>query len=175
MLKEIKSALDSLNLEEKIVIFESKIPKIFSSGHDLKEIKENFDFKESNISDTISLCSNLMKEMQTSNKLFIAYVDGLATAAGLQLVASCDYVIATEFSKFAIPGSSIGLYAATPAIPLLNILPPKIVFDILIAGKTFSALEMYKFGLVNKISKKEDKLNDLLNICQNTLNSDFNF
>jgi enoyl-CoA hydratase/carnithine racemase len=128
LLKEMKSIVNKIDRETKVVILESLCENVFSSGHDLSEL---FHSTPNELHSIMNICSDLMLIINKSEKLFIAEIDGLATAAGLQLASSCDFIIASSRSKFSIPGANIGLYAATPAIKLINFLPSKVAFEML--------------------------------------------
>lgn len=156
MLEELNSCFKALQTEDcKVIVLESKCENIFSSGHNLKEINDNPD----KVGDIIQICSDLMLNIMKSEKVVIAEVDGLVTAAGFQLAASCDLIVASDRSKFAIPGSNIGLYASTPAIPLILNLPNKIAFDILIGGRVYSASDMLNYGIINRVVKNQNNSN----------------
>lgn len=183
LLKELENVVnEEINKSDlKIIIMESLCENVWSSGHDLEEIYNNLENKEI-IKGIVEQCSRTMMSIHKSNKIFIAEIsDQLVTAAGLQLAASCDLIMSSTNCKFSIPGSKIGLYAATFAIPLIYNLPKKVLFDMLITSKTFSTEEMLKFGLLNKIvhsEKNENKIlikekirNETLNICHLILNN----
>jgi enoyl-CoA hydratase/carnithine racemase len=152
MLKELTQGVKSLNEDNqiKVVLIQSLCPGVFSSGHDLKELHENRNNYDK-IKQIIFDCSDLMMKINLSNKIYIAEVNGLATAAGLQLASSCDFTICSRESKFSIPGMNIGLYAATPAINLIKNLPRKIAFEMMLRGRVLNAEETYKYGLAYKI------------------------
>jgi enoyl-CoA hydratase/carnithine racemase len=138
--------------ENKICIIESLCSNIFSSGHDLQELNKFQSNNQSGIFQIIDKCSLLMKSIEKSEKIFIAEVDGLATAAGLQLAFSCHQIVATENSKFSIPGMNIGLYAATPAISVLKNLPTKLAFEMLFSSKVYKCSDMYSLGVINTLT-----------------------
>jgi len=138
--------------EQRIIIIESICPKVFSSGHDLEEFYKNYKISEEENNKIIEMCNKTMLSIHNSNKVIISEISSqLVTAAGLQLASTCDLVVASSDSLFSIPGSKIGLYAATPAIPLIHSLPHKILFEMLLTAKSFTAKEMFQFGLVNEL------------------------
>lgn len=154
LLKELKIFVTSLDLQAcRVVILDSKCDNVFSSGHDLREL----DSCPEQVPEIIKTCSEIMLSIIKSQTVFIAEVDGLATAAGFQLASSCDLIVASDRSTFAIPGSNIGLYAATPAIPLILSLPNKVAFDLVVSGSVYSARDMLKYGIVNKVVNLEDE------------------
>ncbi|MDB9992357.1 enoyl-CoA hydratase-related protein, partial [Amylibacter sp.] len=104
----------------RVIILSSKGPA-FSAGHDLKELtaaRSNEDNGQEFFSHIMNLCSGLMQDITNCNKPVIAEVDGVATAAGCQLVASCDLAIADNNAKFSTPGVNIGLFCSTPMVAL---------------------------------------------------------
>ncbi|XP_014298058.1 enoyl-CoA hydratase domain-containing protein 3, mitochondrial [Microplitis demolitor] len=123
--------------------------KIFSAGHNLKELttakgnKHHYEVFET--------ASNLMKSIANSPVPVIAAVDGLAAAAGCQLISSCDIVICTERSTFSTPGANFGIFCSTPGIPLVRNVPKKIASHMLYTGLPLSAQEAYNAGLVSKV------------------------
>lgn len=160
MLEEVLHLINSIKNERiKAIILESLCPKVFSSGHDLEEFYKNFKISEEENNKVIDLCNKTMLSIHNSDKIFISEISSqLVTAAGLQLASTCDLMVASSDSLFSIPGSRIGLYAATPAIPLIHSLPKKVLFEMLFTAKSFTAEEMFKFGLVNELV--EINLND---------------
>jgi enoyl-CoA hydratase/carnithine racemase len=105
----------------------------FSSGHDLKEVMADEMGKEE-YAKLFKLCSDAMMKISRSSKPVIAKVDGIATAAGCQLVASCDLAYSTEKSFFATPGVNIGLFCSTPAVALSRVLSRKHAMEMLLIG-----------------------------------------
>lgn len=173
MLLELKNVIDENEKDDKskICIIQSLCDNVFSSGHDLSEINYYQKYQPQRLKQIFDECSNVMMSIENSRKIFISEVDGLATAAGLQLATSCHLVISSEHSNFSIPGMHIGLYAATPAVNLLRSLPEKIAFHMLIGSKVFSASEMYKYGLISFLTKerKEKIRNITLQACDEIL------
>ena len=122
MMFNIQSALDEAASDKKIrVIIISADGPTFSAGHDLKELKtgrKNSDKGRAYFKEVMSKCSKLMQSIVKNPKPVIAEVGGVATAAGCQLVASCDLAYAGESAKFATPGVNIGLFCSTPMVAL---------------------------------------------------------
>jgi len=115
---EIKSASSDKSI--KVIVLAAK-GNVFCSGHDLKEIiaaRENKDSGEEFYQDLFDSCSALMQLIVNTPQPIIAEVDGVATAAGCQLVASCDLAIASNESRFATPGVNLGLFCSTPMVAL---------------------------------------------------------
>jgi len=122
MLKQLHSAISdaSKNKEIRVIIIAANGPA-FSAGHDLKELSAERAAEDKGrdyFTQIMTMCSNLMQVIVSCPKPVIAEVDGVATAAGCQLVASCDLAIATEDSKFSTPGVHIGLFCSTPMVAL---------------------------------------------------------
>ena len=119
MMGEIQNQLSSIDRDDsiRVVVIKSESDKIFSSGHNLKEVKGFLDKNdtESQI-ELFSTCSSMMKQVQALSKPVIAQVRGIATAAGAQLVASCDLAYGSLDSKYATPGVNIGLFCHTQQV-----------------------------------------------------------
>ena len=129
----------------------------FSSGHDLKELAGDHD--ESYYQHIFLTCSNLMQLLTQIPQPVIAMVHGAATAAGCQLVASCDLAVASEDAVFSTPGVKIGLFCSTPMVPLVRLIGSRRALDMLLTGRFISAHEAKEFGLINSVVSK-DKLKD---------------
>ncbi|XP_061845409.1 enoyl-CoA hydratase domain-containing protein 3, mitochondrial isoform X3 [Colius striatus] len=130
---------------------------VFCSGHDLKELSSEDDVKHHSL--VFEICAEVMTLIQKLPVPVIAKVNGLATAAGCQLVASCDIAVASEKSQFATPGVNIGLFCSTPAVALGRSLPRKVALEMLFTGEPLSAQEALMHGLVSKVVP-EDKLDE---------------
>src|SRR5690606_35912461 len=105
--------------------------------------------------ETMQRCSALMQSIVRHPKPVIAEVDGLATAAGLQLVASCDLAIASDQSAFCTPGVNIGLFCSTPMVALSRNASRKQAMEMLLTGETIDAATARDFGLVNRMVPRE--------------------
>ncbi|MBU1564736.1 MAG: enoyl-CoA hydratase [Proteobacteria bacterium] len=123
--------------------------KGFCAGHDLKEMSSNSDrtFYEK----TFRTCSTLMLAITHLPKPVIAKVHGIATAAGCQLVASCDLAVAEENARFSTPGVNIGLFCSTPMVALSRNVARKHAMEMLLCGDMISAQRAYEIGLVNRV------------------------
>ena len=154
----------------KVVIFQSDVDNVFSSGHDLREIqklqmqqheeeengnqscgeKQNMAAR-GRLEQLFKLCSNTMQSISMSDTPVIAKVDGIATAAGCQLVASCDLAYASDRSMFATPGVQLGLFCSTPAVALgRSVASPKHAMEMLLTGRGIRAAEAERIGLINR-------------------------
>jgi enoyl-CoA hydratase/carnithine racemase len=157
-LKKIIENADS-NDEVKVIILSSS-GKVFSAGHNLKEIKSHREDKDKGLhffTTLINSCSDLMLKIINNSKPVIAEVKGIATAAGCQLVASCDLAYASEDSKFATPGVNIGLFCSTPMVALSRVVNNKHSMEMLLSGDFINADKAKSIGLINNYFS-EDKL-----------------
>ena len=143
----------------RVIVLDHEGPA-FSSGHDLKELLSN-DAEQNEA--LFSECSNLMQSVVASPTPIIAKVNGVATAAGCQLVASCDLAYATANSKFATPGVNIGFFCSTPAVAVSRSVPAKKhVMEMLLTGKPISAKRAYEIGLINAVARDESELSEMV-------------
>jgi enoyl-CoA hydratase/carnithine racemase len=133
--------------EVKAVILRAAGP-VFSSGHDLRELA---DGSEAEYTALFALCTEVMEALRQLPQPVIAQVQGIATAAGCQLVATCDLVVAAEEATFATPGVKIGLFCTTPAVALARAVPSKKALEMLFTGTPISAHEAERVGLVNRV------------------------
>ncbi len=132
--------------------------KVFSAGHDLKEMtahRADPDKGTAFFQKTFSLCSELMLAITHCPKPVIAVVEGLATAAGCQLVATCDLAICTDTATFCTPGVNIGLFCSTPMVAVSRAAHRKQAMEMLLTGETIDAGTAKDFGLVNRIVPKQ--------------------
>lgn len=126
----------------------------YCSGHNLKEItahRTDRDRGRSYFAQLMERCSALMLKITGHPRPVIAEVQGIASAAGCQLVASCDLAIASDAAKFCTPGVDIGLFCSTPMVALSRNVAPKHAMEMLLTGDTVSAAEAWRFGLVNRV------------------------
>lgn len=122
--------------------------KVFSAGHDLSEMVGR---SEAEYRDLFSRCAKVMQQLRQLPQPVIARVQGLATAAGCQLVAACDLAVASETAAFATPGVKIGLFCTTPMVPLVRTIAPRAAMEMLLTGKPISAQRALELGLVNRV------------------------
>ncbi|MDB3858225.1 enoyl-CoA hydratase [Pelagibacteraceae bacterium] len=151
----IQSSLDdaSINKNVRVIIISAEGPS-FSAGHDLKELKvgrKNTDKGENYFIEIMTKCSKLMQSIVNNPKPVIAEVAGTATAAGCQLVASCDLAYAGKSARFATPGVNIGLFCSTPMVALSRNVPNKNSMEMLLTGELISSEKAEKIGLINKV------------------------
>lgn len=136
----------------RVVVIAGNGP-VFSSGHDLSEMVGK---SEREYRDLFGLCSQVMLGLRGLCRPVIARVHGLATAAGCQLVASCDMAVAAEEARFATPGVKIGLFCTTPMIPLSRVIPPRAALEMLLTALPISAHRALELGLVNRVVKSTE-------------------
>ena len=134
--------------------------KAFCAGHDLKEMqaaRQSPDGGKAYFADLFKRCSAMMLRLQSLPQPVIAQVHGIATAAGCQMVASCDLAVAAEGTRFGVNGVNIGLFCSTPMVALTRNIPRKFAFEMLTTGEFISAERAAELGLVNR-SVPEERL-----------------
>ena len=132
----------------KVVVIGGAGPA-FCAGHDLREMRAHSE--EASAAATFALCSRLMQRVVSLAKPVIARVQGVATAAGCQLVASCDLAVAADTARFATPGVNIGLFCSTPMVALSRAVPRKQAMEMLLTGEMVDAARAREIGLVNRV------------------------
>jgi enoyl-CoA hydratase/carnithine racemase len=137
----------------KVVVIAGAGPA-FCSGHDLRELRAQPD--RAAYEAVFALCSRLMQRIVTLPKPVIACVQGVATAAGCQLVASCDLAVAAESARFATPGVNIGLFCSTPMVALSRSVGRKAAMEMLLTGDLVDAARARELGLVNRVVPDAD-------------------
>ena len=128
--------------------------KAFSAGHDMKELtarRSDADRGRAYFAEIMTACSTMMQAVVHLQKPVVAAVQGIATAAGCQLVASCDLAVASEAASFATPGVDIGLFCSTPMVALSRNVPRKQAMEMLLTGEPISAATARDIGLVNRV------------------------
>lgn len=149
LMKGLLGALDDIHDDKAVraVVIAANGPG-FCAGHDLKELRANAN--EDFYGALFNLCSTLMLRIITLRQPVIARVHGIATAAGCQLVASCDLAIATDDARFATPGVNIGLFCSTPMVALSRNIGRKQAMEMLLTGEMIPATRAVDLGLINK-------------------------
>ncbi len=122
--------------------------RAFCAGHDLKQMRSHAGDK-AYYQDIAARCSRMMQTIKALPVPVIARVHGTATAAGCQLVASCDLAVAAQSARFAVSGINVGLFCSTPAVALTRNIPIKNAFDMLVTGKFISAAQAQQWSLIN--------------------------
>ncbi|MDA9655203.1 enoyl-CoA hydratase-related protein, partial [Pelagibacteraceae bacterium] len=127
----------------------------FCSGHDLKEVKQSSSSKYK-LLELFKTCSKMMLSIRSLPLPVIACVDGVAAAAGCQLVASCDLAIASKKSSFQTPGVNIGLFCSTPMVSISRKVQIKDIMYMLLTGDALNASKAKEIGLINEVVMKKD-------------------
>ncbi|MBL4749566.1 MAG: enoyl-CoA hydratase [Amylibacter sp.] len=143
--------------------------KAFCAGHNLKEMtaaREADDKGQAYFSDLFTRCGALMQRILTMPQPVIAQVHGIATAAGCQLVATCDMAVAAETTRFGVNGVNIGLFCSTPMVALSRNIPRKRAFEMLTTGRFISAAEAAEYGLINMSVPEETLDAETLKLAQ---------
>jgi enoyl-CoA hydratase/carnithine racemase len=149
LMKELLAELDrQASRPEVRVIVLKGAGRAFSAGHDLKELQGRTLDAEREVFRT---CSELMQKIQSLPQPVIAAVQGIATAAGCQLVATCDLAVATEDSRFATSGVRFGLFCSTPGVAIARNLSRKHALEMLLTGRFIDAATAERWGLVNRV------------------------
>ncbi|MDQ4135395.1 MAG: enoyl-CoA hydratase [Pseudomonadota bacterium] len=155
VLDALTRELDALAEDRSIqAVILSATGTVFSAGHDLKEMtahRSDPDRGRAYFADILSRCSAMMERIVRLPQPVIAAVEGVATAAGCQLVASCDLAVAGAQARFCTPGVHIGLFCSTPMVALSRNLAPKHAMEMLLLGDMVSAADAHRFGLVNRV------------------------
>jgi enoyl-CoA hydratase/carnithine racemase len=139
----------------------------FSSGHDLKEMtahRNDPDRGRAFFAETMAACSEMMLSIVRCPKPVIAGVNGIATAAGCQLVASCDLAVASVDARFATPGVNIGLFCSTPMVALSRNVSRKAAMEMLLLGEMVGAEDAKALGLVNRVAAADRVVNEAVEL-----------
>ncbi|MFW2587203.1 enoyl-CoA hydratase [Sagittula sp. SSi028] len=154
MLDALQSEIDALAADPAIrVVVLSGAGKAFCAGHDLKQMQAargQTDKGRAYYADLFARCSRVMLGLQKLPQPVIAEVHGIATAAGCQLVASCDMAVAADNTRFGVNGVNIGLFCSTPMVALTRNIPCKKAFEMLTTGHFLTAAEAADLGLINR-------------------------
>jgi enoyl-CoA hydratase/carnithine racemase len=155
LIKALDAALQEIHDDAKVrAVVIAATGKTFSAGHDMKELtarRSDKDRGRAYFADIMTACSTMMQAIVRLPKPVVAAVQGTATAAGCQLVASCDLAIASEAAAFATPGVDIGLFCSTPMVALSRNIPRKQAMEMLLTGEPISATTARDIGLVNRV------------------------
>jgi enoyl-CoA hydratase/carnithine racemase len=153
MIAALHKAFDDIAADDTIrVVTLAGSGKAFCAGHDLKEMQAKRQAEDGGAAafkDLFDRCAALMHRIQTLPQPVIAQVHGIATAAGCQLVATCDMAVAAEDTRFGVNGVNIGLFCSTPMVALTRAIPRKAAFEMLTTGRFISADEAQSLGLIN--------------------------
>src|SRR6478609_6034031 len=155
LIAELQAALKEIHDDKSVraVVIAANGPA-FSAGHDMKELtarRSDPDRGRAYFSLLMNACSAMMQAIVHLPKPVVASVQGIATAAGCQLVASCDLAIASEAASFATPGVDIGLFCSTPMVALSRNVPRKQAMEMLLTGEPIAATRAREIGLINRV------------------------
>jgi enoyl-CoA hydratase/carnithine racemase len=147
LMRELMGCLDGLGRDVRVVIL-AGAGKVFCSGHDLGEMtgRDVSAYRE-----IFDVCSQLMQKIQSIPQPVVARVQGMATAAGCQLVCSCDLAVASDQAAFATPGVRIGLFCTTPMVALTRAVGRKRALEMLLTGRPVDAVTAAEWGIVNRV------------------------
>ncbi|WP_087752737.1 enoyl-CoA hydratase [Paraburkholderia caledonica] len=149
LLDALQEALNGLAASQARVVVIAGAGRAFCAGHDLKEVRSapSLEYYQT----LFARCTKLMMTIQRLPQPVIARVHGIATAAGCQLVAMCDLAVASDTARFAVSGVNLGLFCATPSVPLSRNLSRKAALEMLLTGDFIDAAEAKRQGLVNRV------------------------
>ncbi|MEI6027404.1 MAG: enoyl-CoA hydratase [Betaproteobacteria bacterium] len=149
-LSALQAELDAVQSDETVrAVVIGAAGKAFCAGHDLKEMRA--EPSQAYYERLFAQCGRMMMAIQNLPMPVIARVQGIATAAGCQLVAMCDLAVAARDARFAVSGVNLGLFCSTPSVALSRNLPRKAAFEMLVTGAFISADEAREKGLVNRV------------------------
>lgn len=155
MLAALQDTLDRLadDTDTRVVVI-SGAGKAFCAGHDLRQMtamRQAEDGGAASFRDLFDRCARVMTRIKTMPQPVIAQVHGIATAAGCQLVATCDLALAAEGTRFGVNGVNIGLFCSTPMVALSRNIPRKQAFEMLTTGNFIDAARAAELGLINRV------------------------
>ncbi len=149
LLAALQTAIDAIDADDTVrVVVLAASGKAFCAGHDLREMRSQPSLAY--YQKLFAQCSQMMQGLQRLPVPVIARVQGLATAAGCQLVAQCDLAVAADSARFATSGVNYGLFCATPSVPLSRNIGRKAAFEMLVTGDFISASQAQEQGLINR-------------------------
>ncbi len=155
MIADLSAALGAIGEDESIrAVILSGVGKAFSAGHDLRQMQAargEADGGSAAYQALFEACARMMQLIPALPQPVIAQVQGIATAAGCQLVASCDLAVAAEGTLFGVNGVNIGLFCSTPMVALSRTVPPKAAFEMLTTGEFIDAARGRELGLINRV------------------------
>lgn len=148
LMRELLASLRSIGESKARAVILGALGRAFSSGHDLSEMTGRTinDYRQ-----IFDVCTELMTAIQSIPQPVIAQVQGIATAAGCQLVATCDLAVASGDATFATPGVKIGLFCTTPMVALTRVIGRKRAMEMLLTGKAIDAATAADWGLINRV------------------------
>jgi enoyl-CoA hydratase/carnithine racemase len=174
MIAELHAALNELRDDAGVrAVVIAATGTAYSAGHDMKELtarRADADRGRAYFAQMMSACSAMMQTIVQLPKPVIAAVQGVATAAGCQLVASCDLAVASESATFATPGVDIGLFCSTPMVALSRNVPRKHAMEMLLTGEPVSATAARDMGLINRVVAAGTERDTAIELAQKVAN-----
>jgi enoyl-CoA hydratase/carnithine racemase len=168
MIGALHSAVDEIGRSESVrAIVVTGAGTAFSSGHDLKELTAHRNDKDRGrayFTKIMNACSDMMLAIVRCPKPVIAGVNGIATAAGCLMVASCDLAVASDQARFATPGVNIGLFCSTPMVALSRNVSRKAAMEMLLIGEMVGAQDAQALGLVNRVVAADRVVNEAVEL-----------
>jgi enoyl-CoA hydratase/carnithine racemase len=153
VLLELTKALEEIGSSDALGVVLAAEGPVFSAGHNFGEMK---DASEADALHLFTVCSNLMQMMHSIPQPIVARVHALATAAGCQLVATCDLAVAATSAGFAIPGGKGGLFCHTPLVAVARSLPPKRALEMAMTGDVITAQTALEWGFINEVASDDE-------------------
>lgn len=170
MIAALRGGLDRIGADESVnAVILAAEGKAFSAGHDLRQMqaaRAADDGGAAAYQQLFSDCAALMQGIRALPQPVIAEVQGIATAAGCQLVATCDMAVASEGTRFGVNGVNIGLFCATPMVALTRAVPPKAAFEMLTTGEFIDAARARELGLINRVVPAEHLAESTMELAQ---------
>lgn len=170
MLKALNETFSDISVDRQIkaVVLRANGP-VFCAGHDIREMqsrRSDADGGKAFFTSTFDACAAFMQKVLACPKPVIAAVEGTATAAGCQLVATCDLAVASDEAKFCTPGVHIGLFCSTPAVAVARNIGRKRAMEMLLLGEMIDATQACEFGLVNRVVAKKNVMKTALEFAE---------
>lgn len=169
MIDALSKALDDIAASDARVVIIAARGKAFCAGHDLRELqaaRQHPDQGQAAYQQLFDDCARMMQKLSALPQPVIAQVQGIATAAGCQLVASCDLAVAADSARFGVNGVNIGLFCSTPMVALTRAIPPRAAFEMLVTGAFIDAARAQELGLVNRVTPPESLAADTMALAQ---------
>jgi len=166
MLAALHDAFTALMTDTRIrVVILAGAGRAFCAGHDLRQMQAARALPDAGaafFADLFGRCAVVMQMIPALPQPVIAEVQGIATAAGCQLAASCDMVVAADTARFGVNGVNIGLFCSTPMVALTRAIPPRAAFEMLVTGTFISAARAQDLGLVNRVATPDTLMSETM-------------
>ncbi|SMO78067.1 enoyl-CoA hydratase [Paracoccus laeviglucosivorans] len=169
MIDALSAALDEVAASDARAVVIAAMGKAFCAGHDLREFQAARDDDDNGAAAyrrLFSHCAQMMQKLPALPQPVIAEVQGIATAAGCQLVASCDLAVAADGVRFGVNGVNIGLFCSTPMVALIRAIPPRNAFELLVTGDFIDAARAQELGLVNRVCAPDALASETMALAQ---------